>query len=186
MELGSVRSVVQQWSGVDRYKLSYQVTLAVDYLHQENVVHGDIKGDNLLMAQDGTLKLTDFGLAIMHDQVFQFSQTDPGGGTCRWMAPELYKEDARRCRETDVYAMGMTMLEIITGDVPFREIKSGHTISWAVVHEKRTPQVPELQQEPVLPQAGIMYHLLQWCWRYTPSERPTARQVTSMMRGLVG
>ncbi|KAG8719380.1 hypothetical protein FRC08_002979 [Ceratobasidium sp. 394] len=180
MKFGSVGSVVKKWPDMDRYKLCYQLALVVDYLHQENVVHGDIKGDNVLVAEDGTLKLTDFGLAILHDEVLRFSQTDPGGGTCRWMAPELYKDDAQRCRETDVYAMGMTMLEIITGDIPFREIRSGHSVVLAVVHEKRTPEVPELQQEPVLPRAAIMYQVLKWCWGYTPSERPTASQVVSV------
>jgi serine/threonine protein kinase len=78
------------------------------------------------VAADGTLKLTDFGLAVMHDSVMQFSETDLGGGTARWMvcltctmttcsntltdinqAPELYRETGARCLETDVYALGM-------------------------------------------------------------------------------
>jgi serine/threonine protein kinase len=106
-------------------------------------VHGDIKGvclplsldvydaeafleDNVLMTPDGFFKLTDFGLAVMHDSVMRFSETDPGGGTVRWMvsptpiytthhsiltqmvqAPELYRENGERCFETDVYALGM-------------------------------------------------------------------------------
>jgi serine/threonine protein kinase len=70
-------------------------------------VHGDLKGvyksrsseieepdefsqDNVLVAADGTLKLTDFGLAVMHDSVMQFSETDPGGGTTRWMVRLIY------------------------------------------------------------------------------------------------
>ncbi|KAG9097351.1 hypothetical protein FS749_006524 [Ceratobasidium sp. UAMH 11750] len=87
VEYGSVRSVVSKWPTVDRYNLCRQLALAVKYVHQENVVHGDIKGDNLLVDSNGVAKLTDFGLAIMEDQAFQFSHTDPGGGTAQWMAP---------------------------------------------------------------------------------------------------
>ncbi|KAG8741492.1 hypothetical protein FRC10_002743 [Ceratobasidium sp. 414] len=182
MKYGSVSSVVKKWPGMDRYKL---LTSAVEYLHEENVVHGDLKGDNMLVAEDGSIKISDFGLSIMHDKVFQFSQTDPGGGTCRWMAPELYKEGGQRSRETDVYAMGMTMLEIITGDVPFREIQSGPMVIMAVAVERRVPQVPELQAEPASPQAAIMLNILHWCWKYEPSERPTAGQVASLVNGLI-
>jgi len=185
MEHGSVKSVLKKSPNNDRYLLCQQLTKAVEYLHKENVVHGDIKADNLLMSEDGALKLTDFGLAIMHDVAFQFSQTDMGSGTYRWMAPELYKEEAQRCRETDVYAMGMTMLELITGDLPFPEINAPHLIIRAVVDQRRTPEVPQLQVEPVSPQAGIMLNVLQWCWKYEPSERPTARQVASAVDAIV-
>ncbi|KAG8741496.1 hypothetical protein FRC10_002747 [Ceratobasidium sp. 414] len=182
MKYGSITSVVKKWPEMDRYKLCHQLASAVEYLHKENVVHGDIKGDNILVDHDGTLKITDFGLSIMHDRVFQFSQTDAGGGTCRWMAPELYKEEGQRSCGTDVYAMGM---EIITCDVPFREIKSGHMVILAVVNERRVPQVPELQAEPVSPRAAIMLNILHWCWKFEPSERPTARQVATLVDGLV-
>ncbi|KAG9105246.1 hypothetical protein FRC07_009456, partial [Ceratobasidium sp. 392] len=204
MEYGSVSSVVKKWPDMDRYELCWQLASAIEYLHQEKVVrrlvlpcfglqvdnlvaqvHGDIKGDNVLVAQDTTLKLTDFGLAIMHDKTLEFSHTDPGGGTMRWMAPELFEEDSRRSFEADIYAMGMTMLEIITGEVPFRELKHAHSVSWAIVKERRTPEVPELQTKPVTRRATIMLEVLGWCWEYDPQKRPKARQVASVVNGLV-
>ncbi|KAG8790823.1 hypothetical protein FRC12_010903 [Ceratobasidium sp. 428] len=110
MELGSVNRAIGINPDLDRYRLCKQLAAAIKHLHEvENVIHGDIKGDNVLMASDGTLKLTDFGLAIMHDKTLQFSQTDPGRGTTRWMAPELY-DGAQRCRESDIYAMGMVSM----------------------------------------------------------------------------
>ncbi|KAG8779672.1 hypothetical protein FRC12_023969, partial [Ceratobasidium sp. 428] len=196
MEYGSVSSVVKKWPQMNRYtfvriNLSYphkdkklkqtqcqQLSAAIDYIHQEGV-------ENALVAQDGTLKLTDFGLAIVHDAAVQFSMTDLGGGTGRYMAPELWTEDPQRSREADVYAMGMTMLEIITGDVPFREIKSTHMISFAVAHQRRTPNVPELQKESASLDEMVMLSILRSCWRYEPQDRPTARKVASLVKSLV-
>jgi len=184
MEYGSVSSMVKNWQGVDRYNLCWQLALAVEYVHRENVVHGDIKGDNLLVDRKGVVKLTDFGLAIMQDEVLQFSQTDPGGGTARWMAPELYGENPQRSRETDMYATGMTMLEILTGKVPFCEFASGHSVIGAVI-QGRTPSVKDLQTEPVEPRLTLMMGILQWCWKYEPSERATARRIARLMNDIV-
>ncbi|QRV88451.1 Tyrosine kinase specific for activated [Ceratobasidium sp. AG-Ba] len=177
--------------GVWKYRLGleemarHKAASTIEFLHSENVVHGDIKGDNLVMDNDGVIKLMDFGLAIMNEAVFRFSQTDPGGGTSRWMAPELYGDDPQRSKETDVYAMGMTMLEIITGDVPFREIKVGHAVGMAVAHHRRIPRVPELEAETASGQDMMVHGLLKWCWKYDPKERPTAGKVVSALDPLV-
>ncbi|KAG9122425.1 hypothetical protein FRC07_001205 [Ceratobasidium sp. 392] len=160
-----------------------QLAGVLKFLHIDHgVVHGDIKGDNLLMAPDGALKLTDFGLTIMHDQVMQFSETDPGGGTLRWMAPELLNEGAKRCREADMYAMGMTMLEIITGKPPFHEIQGGGgAIIKAVVVNQRTPDVSELERKPISARSYIMIGVLHRCWNHDPKERATATEVVGLL-----
>ncbi|QRV77067.1 Tyrosine kinase specific for activated [Ceratobasidium sp. AG-Ba] len=175
MAYGSVNSVLRKWPEMNRIPWCLQLARAIEYVHGENVVHGDVKGDNLVMDQDGTIKLTDFGLSIMDEAVLQFSQTDPGGGTTRWM----------RSRETDIYAMGMTILEIITGDVPFREIQSGHSVMWAVRQERRTPRVSELELETASGRDMLLLTVMKWCWKYDPAERPTARQVVQMLEVLV-
>ncbi|QRV77172.1 Tyrosine kinase specific for activated [Ceratobasidium sp. AG-Ba] len=185
MAYGSVNSVLKKWPNTKRFPLCLQLAHAIEFLHAEQVIHGDIKGDNLVMDKDGILKLTDFGLAIMNEAVLQFSHTDPGGGTNRWMAPELYGEDPQRSREADVYAMGMTMLEIITGDVPFREIKAGHMVGWAVARERRIPEVPELAADGASGQDTLVHSLLKWCWRYDPKQRPSARMVVSLLEPLI-
>jgi len=181
MEHGSVNCFLKTWPDKDRYTLCKQLVDAVKYLHDANVVHGDIKGDNLLVDSDGTLKLGDFGLAILHDTAMHFSMTDPGGGTLRWMAPELLiDDDSRRTQETDIYAMGMTMLEIISGNVPFHEIQAGHRVMMAVT-QGRTPLVPELQTEPTSRRATKTLNILNRCWRYKPGERAKAHEVPDWM-----
>ncbi|KAG8744379.1 hypothetical protein FRC10_010266 [Ceratobasidium sp. 414] len=182
MDHGSVNDALRNNPKLDPYQLCRQLAGVVKYLHDESVVHGDLKGDNLLMGADGTLKLTDFGLAIMHDKALEFSETDPGGGTIRWMAPELFVEGAQRCRETDVYAMGMTMLEMITRAPPFREIQSfGGAIILAVTRDKRTPDIPELEKKPISPRSYIMIGVLHRCWRHDPKERATAADVVGLL-----
>jgi len=177
MEYGSVSSVVKKWPIVDRYVVCQQLAVAIEYLHKENVVHGDIKGDNLLMDRYGTVKLTDFGLTITQDQVFMFSQT------VRWMAPELYGDDPQRSREADIYAVGMTMLEILTANVPFRECPTGPSVIRAVI-QGRIPSVQDLQAEPVSPKSLVMVGVLHWCWKHEPSERATARRIVRLMNGI--
>ncbi|KAG8750703.1 GTP-binding protein of the rab [Ceratobasidium sp. 428] len=205
VEYGSVNLAVKQRPGMNRYLLvrinlynphqDQKQELAGcgswrhqggKYLHMlhEQSSNRCLLQENALVAKDGTLKVTDFGLAILQDATVQFSQTDLGGGTGRYMAPELWTEDPQRSREADVYAMGMTMLEIITGDVPFREIKSGHMISIAVVQQRRIPDVPELQKESPSLDEIVMLAVLRSCWKYEPKDRPTAQKVALLVRGL--
>jgi hypothetical protein len=85
----------------------------------------------------------------------------------------------------DLYASQQSyvdMQEMITGEIPFRELKSGHAIMMAVTQEKRTPRVPELQTEPISPRATLMLGILHRCWRYDPDERATADEVLVSVR----
>ncbi|KAF8595127.1 kinase-like protein [Ceratobasidium sp. AG-I] len=184
MEHGNVVSALQKRSDLDRYHLCAQLVNAVAYLHDEDVVHGDIKGVNVLLDGSDQVKLTDFGLAIIQEQYMQFSETDPGGGTIRWMAPELFTEDGVRSMGTDVYALGMTMMaslsEILTGRIPFSEIQAGHLVIKAVFQDKRIPEVPELRAE-TSGRANIMLDTLIRCWTYRPNRRATANEVQQLM-----
>ncbi|KAG8696209.1 hypothetical protein FRC08_007303 [Ceratobasidium sp. 394] len=72
------------------------------------------------------------------------------------------------------------MLEILTGDRPFRELPSGPSVIRAVM-QGRTPSVQDLQTEPVLPWSTIMVGIMQWCWKYEPSERATARRIVLLV-----
>lgn len=72
-------------------------------------MHGDVKGNNVLISDDGHALLCDFGLTKMMPS--RTSTAIKGAGSLRWMAPELW-EDAEKSFETDVYAFGMTISEV--------------------------------------------------------------------------
>ncbi|KAF8594770.1 hypothetical protein BDV93DRAFT_549088 [Ceratobasidium sp. AG-I] len=103
MGKGNIMQYVASKPDLDRYALEAQVVEAVFYLHNIDV-------DNILVSDDGILKLTDFGLTMMHDQIIRFSTTDASGGTYRWMAPELIQGEGVRSKKTDIYALAMRLV----------------------------------------------------------------------------
>ncbi|KAG9122221.1 hypothetical protein FRC07_001497 [Ceratobasidium sp. 392] len=139
-------------------------------------VHGDIKGDNVLISDDGKLKLTDFGLTVMGQEHFLFSRTSPGGGTLNWMAPELFTDHGVRSKETDMYALAMTMLEIITCEVPFKDLSFlDFRKIQAIAEQGMRPPRPDdlLAASPI---GAEFWLVIEQCWAPVPSERLTARE----------
>ncbi|KAF8598370.1 WD40 repeat-like protein [Ceratobasidium sp. AG-I] len=200
MENGNLQEYIQKTPSVDRYKLCSDVAAGVEYLHGIGMVHGDLKAAsgktlNILVSHDGTAKLSDFDHSILSDCTLLFSSTtNVGGGTLRWMAPELLlrQEDdedeeetdpssgVMRNTQTDVYSLGMTMLEILTGKVPYSEYKYDTAILRAL----------DRKQPPVRPKAVLgsdqrsdqMWSLMLECWDHDPAARPKARLVRKLVR----
>ncbi|EUC67019.1 tyrosine kinase domain protein [Rhizoctonia solani AG-3 Rhs1AP] len=113
MEHGNLRQYLSRNSGLDRGELCVQIARGVAYLHGVNMVHGDLKAYNILVSSTGIIKITDFDYSIFPECSLVFSATTRvGGGTLRWMAPELVLEEnpPQRNTKTDVYALGMTLL----------------------------------------------------------------------------
>ncbi|KAF8608132.1 kinase-like protein [Ceratobasidium sp. AG-I] len=181
MDQGNVVEFINRNDGlVNRFDMSAQVIGAVAFLHRQSVVHGDLKAANVLISEDGTPKLADFGLTITHEGKFQFSTTNPGGGTMRWMAPELFNEHGKRSSQTDVYALGMTLLEIFTGREPFHD-SLGHHIPVLVTQERRIPERPSylsMRSE----KHDIFWSVLTKCWIYEANKRVKASELEVLVK----
>ncbi|CAE6438652.1 unnamed protein product [Rhizoctonia solani] len=97
----------------DRIQLITGVATGLAYLHGNGIIHGDLKGANVVIAANGTARLMDFGLAKVVESTLKFS-TSTLQGTTRWMAPELMdpeeKSKAVITFPTDIYSLGMTIL----------------------------------------------------------------------------
>ncbi len=109
-QMAPVRDPAQVWS------LMAQLLSAVGYAHAHGVLHLDIKPENVMVTEDGVLKLFDFGLARRRDEAF-----DPATmvGTPAYMAPE--QVDPRRIdHRSDIYSLGIVLYRMITGVLPFR------------------------------------------------------------------
>ena len=90
---------------------------ALSYAHRHGVIHRDLKPDNLLLTQDGVLKIIDFGIACLSDAQ---RLSEPIIGTPTYMSPEHIRGDSLDLR-TDVYALGIMIYEFLTGKQPFPE-----------------------------------------------------------------
>ena len=108
---GSLRNRIRRGNGLEPnlvFQWGVRLAAVFDFVHNRDIVHHDIKPDNLLFSQDGHLKVGDFGVANRNI------------GTLPYMAPELFTESdvSIRDRRIDIYALGITLLELILGRNP--------------------------------------------------------------------
>lgn len=110
------RSGVLEWKTVVRY--SQQMCDGLGYAHELGIVHRDVKPANFLMTKTGQLKLTDFGLAsVVSDR--KLTQAGRTMGTINYMAPEQIRGKPAVSAQTDLYALGCVMFEMLAGHTPF-------------------------------------------------------------------
>ncbi|CAE6489763.1 unnamed protein product [Rhizoctonia solani] len=178
---GTLPRYLNNTENPDRCDLCTQICDGLAYLHSVGIVHGDLKGANVLVLTDGTPVLTDFGSAMFLGRGLQFTETTRQGGlTIRWAAPELLQESGRSSVAADVYALGMTMLEVMTGKAPYYGKTTFVIVS--LMNQKKQPERP-IQQIPINSRDGDKFwKLLTACWAYEPSERPSAAEITVIMR----
>ena len=104
------------WEEVIR--LGQQICAALQHAHQQNVVHRDLKPANIMVTRDGTIKLTDFGIAKGFD-LEQLTATNAAIGTASYMSPEQCKGDKNLSHRSDLYSLGVLLYELLVGRRPF-------------------------------------------------------------------
>lgn len=93
---------------------------ALEYAHSKGIVHRDVKSGNILIGSTGAVKLTDFGLVKAAEDV-SLTRTGIGMGTPQYMAPEQIRDAKHADVRTDIYALGSTLYQLVTGEYPFRQ-----------------------------------------------------------------
>jgi len=155
-----------------------QVARGLEYLHNNNIVHGDLRGSNIMVTDEGVPCLTDYELVYIIDHN-EFT-TSKIAGPARWTAPESLDPPETDnatpyTQKSDVYAFAMTMIEICTGKAPFSDRRNDSAVIFYVIDGGR-PEMPEtLSQRPVIRELTVH------CWDKDPNERPSAKVIRETM-----
>ncbi|KAJ0030615.1 hypothetical protein Pint_14703 [Pistacia integerrima] len=179
---GSLRNALQKNErNLDKRKrllIAMDVAFGMEYLHGKNIVHFDLKSDNLLVnlrdPHRPICKVGDLGLSKVKCQTLI-----SGGvrGTLPWMAPELLNGSSSLVSEkVDVFSFGIVLWELLTGEEPYADLHYGAIIGGIVSNTLRPP-VPE-SCDPE------WRSLIERCWSSEPAERPNFTEIANELRSM--
>jgi serine/threonine protein kinase len=153
-------------------EIGAQVAEAIAAAHAVGIAHRDIKPGNILLADNGTVKITDFGISRALDDGTVTTQTGMLAGTPAYLAPEIARGDDPS-RASDVFSLGSTLYHAIEGHPPF----GTNTNPLALLHAVASGNVPPPRN------AGPLADTLMSLMRVDPAERPSMQEVAAALAG---
>lgn len=166
---GSVRTLLKAGKLEEKYcaVIIREMLIALQYIHKEGIIHRDIKAANVLINTDGHVKLCDFGVAAQLSSS-QYKRTSMIG-TPYWMAPEVIKEGSGYNQKADIWSLGITLYEMITGAPPFSDQKPERALN--LISRAKPTRLEGNQYSPALKEFVAM------CLDEQPDERLSADEL---------
>ncbi|KAJ7676710.1 kinase-like domain-containing protein [Mycena polygramma] len=163
--------------------LLLQTAEGLDYLHAMNIVHGDLRGTNILVSDQGTACLSDFGLATTISDTDSttggFTSSSNHGGSARWWAPELLRPEAFGCERflrttaSDVYAYACVCVELHTEKPPFARLLEVSAMLKVIAGDR--PEQPSSM-------SAAMWELVTAAWVADFRARPTIHHIAARLK----
>lgn len=174
MSRGSVYNYMHKQKGAFKLpallRVALDVSKGMNYLHQNKIIHRDLKTANLLMDENEVVKVADFGVARVQTQSGVMTAET---GTYRWMAPEVI-EHKPYDGKADVFSFGIVLWELLTGELPYSYITPLQA-AVGVVQQGLRPTIPK-HTHPKL--TG----LLEKCWQQNPALRPNFSDIIEILQ----
>ena len=146
-------------------RIGIDIGRALDFLHNRNYVHRDVKPDNVLLHPDGSAKLADLGLTKRLSDDSHLTSVNPGVGTSYYMPYEQAMNAAFVDGRSDIFALGATLYHLLTGQVPF-----GGTTHEEIIREKQQESfVPVRKLNPDVP--AVVAAIVAKSLAYDPRDR---------------
>ena len=170
---GSVARRIGRMTEQQIWKLIHDVASGLTYLHNKDIVHQDIKPDNILVDNNGNYVIIDFGISVKARRTLSKSvknNTFNESGTLAYMGPERFSRQPAPIKASDIWSFGAMLFEIITGYVPFGE--RGGAL------QKSGAEVPEISQ----PISIELRNLIEQMLAVETWDRPTAEKIVKLAK----
>lgn len=166
---GSLRTLLRPGKIDEQYIgiIMRELLVALVHIHKDNVIHRDIKAANVLIANDGRIKLCDFGVAAQLTQSKVRRQTM--AGTPYWMAPEVIMEGVYYDTKVDIWSLGITTYEIATGNPPYCEVEALRAMQ--LITKSKPPRLEGRQY------SSSLKEFIALCLDEDPKERLSAEEL---------
>ena len=160
------------WNPI-RWSIALDIGKGLMYLHNQKIIHRDLKSLNVLLDSQYQAKISDFGLSKIKLESSSIStKIHKGMGTTRWRAPELFKRKASPNEASDMYSYGMTLWEIASRQLPFADAQDDVTVMGFIKDGEKEEIPQDCPKE--------YSDLVQQCWDL-PDKRPSARTLVSAL-----
>lgn len=155
----------------DIWKFIFDVSSGLSYLHActPQIIHQDIKPANVLIDDYNNYAITDFGISSQCGNRHDFYFDDDNSGTMAYMAPERFCENYMPTAESDIWAFGATLYEILTGEVPFKEEGGKNQLENNMKLSFMGNKIPKDIQKLIIS-----------CLSLNPKKRPNANQIIKL------